>query len=59
MAAISKVVNNKGQNSKKKRNHIVQVVEEMDYEPSIIAKVLTEKNGTLGVIIPNIVNPFL
>ncbi|EFI66580.1 substrate-binding domain-containing protein [Lysinibacillus capsici] len=59
IATVSKVVNNKGQISEKTRNHIKEVMEEMDYEPSIIAKALSgKKTKTLGVIVPNIANPF-
>lgn len=43
IATVSKVVNNKGQISEKTRNHIKEVMEEMDYEPSIIAKALSGK----------------
>ncbi|MDF2815323.1 MAG: LacI family transcriptional regulator [Paenibacillus sp.] len=45
--------------SEKLRNKIQQLAEEMNYIPNMIGKQLkTDRNMTLGVIIPSISNPF-
>lgn len=59
IATVSKVVNDTGQISEKTRNHVKQVMKKLDYEPSTIATALSgKKTKTLGVLVPNIANPF-
>ena len=59
IATVSKVVNNKGKISESTREKIKHIMAELDYEPSTIAKALSGKRTkTLGVIVPNIANPF-
>ena len=59
IATVSKVVNDKGQISEKTRKHVKQVMKELEYEPSTIATALSgKKTKTLGVLVPNIANPF-
>lgn len=59
IATVSKVVNDTGQISEKTRIHVKQIMKELDYEPSTIASALSgKKTKTLGVLVPNIANPF-
>jgi DNA-binding LacI/PurR family transcriptional regulator len=59
IAAVSQVINGKGKISEKKRNEIFQVMERLSFKPSFIATALTgKKTYTLGLLIPDIANPF-
>jgi len=58
-ATVSRVLNNKSDVSDKTRKKIKKIIEEMDYNPSIIARGLSlNKTHTIGLIIPNITNPY-
>jgi len=59
-ATVSKVLNGKDEKiSDRTRNRIFALVEEYNYVPNRIASSLvTKKTKTLGLIIPNIANPF-
>lgn len=58
-ATVSRVLNNKSDVSDKTRRKIKKIIEEMDYNPSIIARGLSlNKTHTIGLIIPNITNPY-
>ncbi|MFW5889585.1 MAG: LacI family DNA-binding transcriptional regulator [Bacillota bacterium] len=58
-ATVSRVLNNKSDVSDKTRKKIKNIIEKMDYNPSIIARGLSlNKTHTIGLIIPNITNPY-
>ncbi|TXK85082.1 LacI family DNA-binding transcriptional regulator [Paenibacillus sp. N3.4] len=59
IAAVSQVINGKGKISKERRNDIIQIMERLNYQPSVIASALTgKKTYTLGLLVPDISNPF-
>jgi DNA-binding LacI/PurR family transcriptional regulator len=59
IAAVSQVINGKGKISKERRNEIFLVMERLNYRPSVIAAALTgKKTFTLGLLVPDISNPF-
>lgn len=59
IATVSKVINKTGNISEKTRLHVKNVIKEMEYEPSSIASALSKKKTkTIGIIVPNIANPF-
>ena len=56
---VSRVLNNSGNVKKTTFNKVMQVMEEMDYQPNELARSLRINNTkTIGVIISNILNPF-
>lgn len=59
-ATVSMVVNKKdGSISKATREKILSIIEEIGYIPNSIARSLsTNKSGTIGITIPDIMNPF-
>ncbi|MEG0371412.1 MAG: LacI family DNA-binding transcriptional regulator [Clostridium sp.] len=60
IATVSRVINNKDEGvSNDTRERIKQIMKEMDYRPSGIARgLVTKKTHTLGLIVPDISNPF-
>ena len=59
LMTVSRVVNNKGEVSAATRQHILGVIERLGYRPSGIARGLaTKRTRTLGLVIPDIANPF-
>lgn len=59
IATVSKVINHKGKISEETRNAIFRIIERLDYQPSVIASALTgKKTFTLGLLVPDIANPF-
>ncbi|SEN75010.1 LacI family DNA-binding transcriptional regulator [Paenibacillus sp. OV219] len=59
IAAVSQVINGKGKISEERRAAIISVMEELSYKPSVIAAALTgKKTYTLGLLVPDISNPF-
>lgn len=60
IATVSKVLNNKDKNiSDNTRNRILDIVKKNNYIPNRVASSLVTKNTkTLGLIIPDITNPF-
>jgi DNA-binding LacI/PurR family transcriptional regulator len=59
IAAVSQVINGKGKISEERRNQIMLVMERLHYQPSYIAAALTgKKTYTLGLLVPDISNPF-
>ncbi|WP_138754164.1 LacI family DNA-binding transcriptional regulator [Paenibacillus sinopodophylli] len=59
IAAVSQVINGKGKISEQRRQEITQVMERLNYQPSVIASALTgKKTFTLGLLVPDISNPF-
>ncbi|MBB6638067.1 LacI family DNA-binding transcriptional regulator [Cohnella thailandensis] len=59
IATVSHVLNGKGKISRERREEIRRIIERMNYQPSAIASALTSKKTfTLGLLIPDISNPF-
>lgn len=59
IATVSKVINDKGKISDERRKQIFAIMERLHYQPSAIASALTSKHTfTLGLLIPDIANPF-
>jgi LacI family transcriptional regulator len=59
MMTVSRVVNNKEGVSQETRQAIEEVIQRLDYHPNILARGLaTQRTGTLGLIVPDISNPF-
>ncbi|WP_026574248.1 LacI family DNA-binding transcriptional regulator [Bacillus sp. UNC438CL73TsuS30] len=59
IATVSKVVNNTGHISDKTKKKVMKIVEELEYQPSSLAAALTgKKTFTIGVLVPDISNPF-
>lgn len=60
VTTVSLVMNNKAEHiSEKTKQKIFQVVEELDYKPSQVARSLvTSKSRTIALIVPDISNPF-
>ncbi|MCJ7688371.1 MAG: LacI family transcriptional regulator [Clostridiaceae bacterium] len=59
-ATVSMVMNKKDASiSKQTRNRVLEIAKEMRYTPNSIARSLsTKKSGTIGIILPDITNPF-
>lgn len=56
---VSRVVNDKGEISPATRQRVLRIIDELDYRPSAIARGLaTQRTGTLGLVVPDIANPF-
>jgi LacI family transcriptional regulator len=59
MMTVSRVINDKGEISPSTRQHVMEVIEQLGYRPSSIARGLaTQRTGTLGLVVPDIANPF-
>lgn len=59
LMTVSRVMNDKGDVSDDTRQRVQAVVERMDYRPSGIARSLvTQRTGTIGLVVPDISNPF-
>ncbi|HZG85891.1 LacI family DNA-binding transcriptional regulator [Paenibacillus sp.] len=59
IATVSNAINGKGKVSKKRREQIFKIMEKLNYQPSVIASALMgKKTFTLGLLIPDISNPF-
>ena len=59
-ATVSKVVNGKDENiTEDTRNRVLKVIEENNYVPNRVASsMVTKKTKTIGLVIPDIANPF-
>jgi LacI family transcriptional regulator len=56
---VSRVINDKGDVSPDTRQRVLDVIERLAYRPSSIARGLaTQRTGTLGLVIPDVANPF-
>jgi LacI family transcriptional regulator len=56
---VSRVINDKGEISSTTRQRVLEVIEQLDYRPSSIARGLaTRKTTTIGLVVPDIANPF-
>ena len=59
IATVSRVVNNGPKVGEKTRQHVLNLMAEMGYTPNANARALvTQKSRTLGVVIPDITDPF-
>ncbi len=59
ITTVSRTLNNTAPVNEKTRAKIMKAIEELDFSPSIIAQGMrTKKSKTLGVIIPDFMNPF-
>ena len=59
IATVSNAINGKGKISQKRRKEILEIMERMHYQPSVIASALMgKKTFTLGLLIPDVSNPF-
>lgn len=59
-ATVSMVINGRDSSiSKETRTRILKIVKELNYIPNSVARSLnTNKSGTIGIILPDITNPF-
>lgn len=59
-ASVSRVINNKSEGvGKETRDRILKVIEEHQFQPSMLARgLVTKRTKTIGLIIPDITNPF-
>ncbi len=59
MMTVSRVINHKGDVSAATRQRVQEIIDRLNYRPSGIARSLaTQHTGTLGLVIPDISNPF-
>jgi DNA-binding LacI/PurR family transcriptional regulator len=59
IATVSQVINNKGRISEKTKKKVHKVMEELNYQPNILASALMGKQTkTIGLLIPDLANPF-
>ncbi|MDQ0899054.1 LacI family DNA-binding transcriptional regulator [Paenibacillus sp. V4I7] len=59
IATVSKVINETGRISDKTRKHVFSVMEQLNYQPSMVASALTGKSTyTIGFTLPDLANPF-
>ncbi len=59
LMTVSRVINNKEDVSEATRQRVLEVIERLGYRPSAIARGLaTQSTGTIGLVIPDIANPF-
>src|SRR6202035_5198558 len=57
---VSAVVNNKSHVSKRLRDRVEETIRKLNYRPNLIARSLAkQKTHTIGMIVPDIANPFL
>lgn len=56
---VSRVINNKAEISQDTRKRVLDVIEELGYRPNRVARSLvTSQTFTIGLVIPDITNPF-
>lgn len=59
LMTVSRVINDKDGVSIETRKRVLQVIDKLNYRPSSIARGLaTKRTGTLGMVVPDIANPF-
>ncbi|MDT8717576.1 LacI family DNA-binding transcriptional regulator [Clostridium sp. 19966] len=58
LATVSRVINNSGYVSKATRAKVMKVITELNYTPSGIKSFKDEETNTVGVIVPNISDPY-
>src|SRR6202022_2464473 len=56
---VSAVVNNKSHVGKKLRERVEAAIEKLNYRPNLLARSLAkQKTHTIGMVVPDIANPF-
>jgi LacI family transcriptional regulator len=56
---VSRALNNKGEISAETRVRVLEIVERLGYRPNTLARgLVTQKTSTLGLVVPDIANPF-
>jgi LacI family transcriptional regulator len=56
---VSRVINNKGEIRESTRQRVLDAIQQLDYRPSRIAQSMnTRRTYTIGLLVPNIANPF-
>lgn len=59
LMTVSRVINDKSEVSAKTRKKVLDVIEELGYRPSGIARgLVTQHTRTFGIVVPDISNPF-
>ena len=59
MMTVSRVINHKGEVSAATRQRVQKIIDRLSYRPSGIARSLaTRHSGTIGLVIPDVSNPF-
>jgi LacI family transcriptional regulator len=59
LMTVSRVINHKDDVSSDTRQRVLQIIKELDYRPSAIARSLaTQETRTIGLVIPDVTNPF-
>lgn len=59
LMTVSRVINNKEDVSPATRQRVLEIINQLDYRPSSIARGLaTQRTGTLGLVVPDVANPF-
>jgi len=59
IATVSKVINNKGRISEQTRQKVLEAIQQLNYQPNVMASALTGKHTyTIGLLIPDLANPF-
>lgn len=59
VATVSRVLNESGYVNEKTKQKVLAVMKELDYKPNTIARSLNnKKTKTIGLIVPDITNPF-
>jgi LacI family transcriptional regulator len=56
---VSRAINNKDEIRPETRQHVLAVAEQLGYQPNSLARGLaTDRTATLGIVVPDIANPF-
>lgn len=58
ISTVSKVLNNTGSIAEKTRQRVRETMQELNYQPSVVASV-KKRIQTIGLLIPSISNPFM
>jgi LacI family transcriptional regulator len=56
---VSRVVNGRGSVGSETRQRVEEAIQALDYVPNRIARgLISQKTQTIGIVVPDIVNPF-
>ncbi|WP_134685084.1 LacI family DNA-binding transcriptional regulator [Brevibacillus migulae] len=59
ITTVSKIINGKGRISIETQKKVLHIMEQLNYQPSLVATALTGKGTrTIGLLIPDLANPF-
>lgn len=57
---VSRVLNNRGYLSQKTIDNVYKAIEELNYQPNVVARQLFQKKTNIvGLLFPTVANPFL